>query len=380
MLVHCRRFVRIAGLGLVLLPLLSGSAGFAQSEGSNQDAGPKRGERTMALLRAMDTNHNGMIDADEVNPQQKAYLERQLKKYGMDASLPVSIEKIAAAQQNYYTARDAKAAAPTPATPVSTSSGSSTSGFGATSGSSPSVSGFSGGSSTTPSSSSGPLRGGVSTFSSSGSSASGNPAEAKYRRYAEMLLKQYDKNHNGVLEREEWSEMRGDWKSADLNGDGILTVDEITSHLMGYAQRRAQQSTAPTVSSSGSASTSSSVASTSSGSASTTSASTTVATSSGATSSWRPAGDGRKAYRFLTPTERLPKGLPDWFLQKNVEGQVTMAQFSSTWNDAVAAEFATYDRNNDGVITAEECLQAEKLKAQSAAAPQSRAVQTPAAH
>jgi Ca2+-binding EF-hand superfamily protein len=320
----------------------------------------------MASLRAMDTNHNGMIDADEINPLQKATLERVLKKYGMDLSLPVSIEKIAAAQQSYYAARDAKAAT---ATPSSTSSGSSAFAS-ATSGSSPSVSGFGGSSSTAPAAS----RGGVSAFSSSGSSTSGNPAEAKYRRYAEMLLKQYDKNHNGVLEREEWSEMRGDWKSADLNGDGNLTVDEITAHLMGYNQRRAQQSTTPAVSSGASAPTVSA-------SASTTSASTTVATGSGSTSSWRPAGDGRKAYRFLTPTERLQgKGLPDWFLQKNVDGQVTMSQFSSTWNDAVAAEFATYDRNNDGVITAEECLQAEKLKAQSAAAPQTHAVQTPAAH
>jgi Ca2+-binding EF-hand superfamily protein len=323
----------------------------------------------MTALRAMDTNHNGMIDADEVSPQQKAFLERVLKKYGMDASLPISIDKIAAAQQSYYAARDAKAATPTPATPASTSSGSSAFAS-AASGSNPSVSGFGGSSSTAPASS----RGGVSAFSSSGSSTSGNPAEAKYRRYAEMLLKQYDKNHNGVLDREEWSEMRGDWKSADLNGDGILTVDEITAHLMGYSQRRAQQSTTPAVASSASAPTVSA-------GASTTSASTTVTSGGSSTSSWRPAGDGRKAYRFLTPTERLQgKGLPDWFLQKNVDGQVTMSQFSSTWNDAVAAEFATYDRNNDGVITAEECLQAEKLKAQSAAAPQTHAVQTPAAH
>jgi Ca2+-binding EF-hand superfamily protein len=365
MLVDHRLYLRVAGVGLALLPLLACSAGFAQPGGPPPNASPARGERTMAMLRALDTNQNGRIDANEVNPQQKATLERVLKKYGMDATLPVSIEKIAAAQQAFYAARDAKAAAPTPATPAATSSSSSASAFGAgSSGGSPTVSGFGSGTSGSSSSSSGASRAGVTGF---GSSGSGNPAEAKYRRYAEMLLKQYDKNHNGVLDPEEWSQMRGDWKSADLNGDGKLTVDEITAHLMGYSQRRAQQ-TAPVPAVSSSAGPSA------------TTASTTAAAGSGTTTSWRPAGDGRKAYRFLTPTERLPSGLPEWFLQKQHDGQVTMADFSSTWNDTVAAEFATYDRNNDGVITAEECLQAEKLKAQSASAPQPHAAPTTTAH
>jgi Ca2+-binding EF-hand superfamily protein len=318
----------------------------------------------MAALRLMDTNHNGMIDAEELNAQQKAFLERIQRKVGMETTLPVSIEKLTTALQNYYAAKDAKAAGQTPGVSPPASNSSSASGFGATNSSS-SVSSF-GGSSTAPTSSSGSTATTVGSSSSSsfGSAASGNPAEAKYRRYAEMLLKQYDKNKNGVLEREEWSEMRGDWKSADLNGDGILTVDEITAHLMGYSQRRAQQSTAST--------------------ASVTAGSSTTATAAGgsSTSSWRPAGsDVRKPYRFLSPTERLPKGLPDWFLQKDVngDGQVTMAEFSSTWNDTVAAEFATYDRNNDGVITAEECLQAEKLKSQ-IQAKASPSTPSPASH
>ena len=375
MSIHCRCLMQSARGAMALLPLLIASAALAQPGGPPPDASRSRGERTMTMLRAMDTNHNGMIDADEVNAQQKAYLERVLKKYGMDASLPVSIDKIAAAQQNYYATRDAKAANPAAATAAAASSGASTSAFAtSTSGSSPAVSGFSGGSSSSATSSGTSTSGAISSF---GSSGSGNPAEAKYRRYAEMLLKQYDKNHNGVLDPEEWSQMRGDWKSADLNGDGKLTVDEITAHLMGYSQRRSQpQPPAPSAASSGSPAT------TASSTASTASASTATANSGVTTNSGRPAGDGRKAYRFRTPTERLPSGLPDWFLQKQHDGQVTMADFSSTWNDTVAAEFATYDRNNDGVITAEECLQAEKLKAQSASAsaPQSHPAATLTAH
>ncbi len=201
MLLHREYFVPIARLGFTLVAMLVASEGFAQPIGSTPDAHGVRGERTIEVLRAMDTNHNGMIDADEVTPQQKAFLESRLKRYGMDVKLPVSIDKIAAAQQRYYAARDAQAAGATAAAPAAPSGSSST----------PAV----------------------------GNSEDGDRV-ARYRRYAESLLKQFDKNHNGVLEREEWSQMRGDWKSADLNGDGKLTVDEIAAHLMGYSARRAE--------------------------------------------------------------------------------------------------------------------------------------------
>jgi hypothetical protein len=114
----------------------------------------------------------------------------------MDTALPVSIEKIAAAQQRYYAARDAQMPGSAAAAPTAPSRGSSA--------------------------------------PAAGNSGDDNRT-AKYRRYAEMLLKQYDTNHNGVLDREEWSQMRGDWQGADLNGDGKLTVDEIAAHLMGYS-------------------------------------------------------------------------------------------------------------------------------------------------
>ncbi len=73
----------------------------------------------------------------------------------------------------------------------------------------------------------------------------------------------------------------------------------------------------------------------------------------------------RKPGRFLTARERLPKGLPDWFLEKDVngEGQVTMAEFTDHWTPEKVAEFARYDLNHDGIITAAECLKVEKAKA-----------------
>lgn len=73
----------------------------------------------------------------------------------------------------------------------------------------------------------------------------------------------------------------------------------------------------------------------------------------------------RKPGRFLTARERLPKGLPDWFLEKDVngDGQITMAEFTDNWTPEKLAEFAKYDLNHDGIITAAECLKVEKAKA-----------------
>ncbi len=66
----------------------------------------------------------------------------------------------------------------------------------------------------------------------------------------------------------------------------------------------------------------------------------------------------RSSYRFLSPHERLPEGLPDWFVDRdtNLDGQVTMAEFADEWTDSKVEEFFKYDGNNDGVITVEEAL------------------------
>jgi hypothetical protein len=146
--------------------------------------------------------------------------------------------------------------------------------------------------------------------------------------FAESMLKQYDENGNGVLEREEWGKMRTQHHAADASQDGTITKEELTAHLLAYGEK------------SGGNSSSTSSASTSSASA-------------------RPrygnpvSSGGRKSYRFRTPSERLPSGLPEWFRDRdlNGDGQVVMAEYASSWSDAKAAEFARYDLNGDGIVT-----------------------------
>jgi hypothetical protein len=69
---------------------------------------------------------------------------------------------------------------------------------------------------------------------------------------------------------------------------------------------------------------------------------------------------GPKSGRFLTPKERLAKGLPDWFAEKDADGdgQVSMAEYAGEWTPEAVAEFNRFDLNHDGIVTAAECLRA----------------------
>jgi hypothetical protein len=72
----------------------------------------------------------------------------------------------------------------------------------------------------------------------------------------------------------------------------------------------------------------------------------------------------KRSFRITPPTERLPKGLPDWFLRGDADGdgQVSMSEYTSTWTEQLAAEFLKYDANGDGIITPAECQAASGAK------------------
>jgi hypothetical protein len=188
-----------------------------------------------------------------------------------------------------------------------------------------------------------------STSSGDSPSSSGPPAsgEDRTRRYAESLLRQYDNNRNGVLEPDEWATMRGDPGKGDTDGDGKLTLDELSVRLSGGSRSDEDRG-------SGSRGGPSPGGPGPGGSA---------FTRIGPPRSMSPSG-GTKPKRFLTPTERLPEGLPSWFARSDADadGQIMMAEYASTWSDAKVSEFLKYDLNADGVITPQECLAVEKKK------------------
>lgn len=209
--------------------------------------------------------------------------------------------------------------------------------------------GISGTNSSTPSSTSssassnsGPLTRGAS--GSSGSSTSETDAQ-RYKRYAEGFIRQYDRNRDGKLDRDEASRLRPEHQAADTNKDGVIVVDELAIKLQSYS--------AGTAGASGS----------SSGSSGRDGERRYGYGSRGSSSADnKTAAEPRKSYRFVPATERLPKGLPDWFLRGdgNGDGQVSMAEYTTTWTEQLAAEFMKYDANADGIITPEECQAQDK--------------------
>jgi hypothetical protein len=57
-------------------------------------------------------------------------------------------------------------------------------------------------------------------------SASIDDLPAAYVSYARGIIAKYDANHNGVLDKSEWSAVAGNPEKADLNGDGVITLEE----------------------------------------------------------------------------------------------------------------------------------------------------------
>ena len=337
-----------------------------------------RQQRFEMFLRGFDTNGDGVISPGEVTGPRRSFFEGVARRAGLDPTGPVSVANLRDAMMS-RAGRGDRNGGPSPGvsggSPGSPSAGPKSAdptkqpaplvpgfgvstpvpavpGFGAASqgAASPGVPGPSAGGPPKPPGSpppaSPPPGAPGSSSSSSASSAPGRPApaspdreamERKVREFAEGLLKRYDANKNGKLEKEEWTQMRGDWREADRNGDSVITLDELTARMIEFGQRGWGGDRGRPERSAGGGSTSSSTAS---------------------------SGSSRKSYRFLSPLERLPKGLPDWFLRKdaNEDGQITMAEYSTVWSDALAEEFGRYDLNADGVITPAECLKAQSRK------------------
>jgi Ca2+-binding EF-hand superfamily protein len=178
----------------------------------------------------------------------------------------------------------------------------------------------------------------------SGSSSNSGGDFAKFKDYATSLIKQHDQNKNGVLEKDEWRDLKSEHRAADANNDGVITVDELALKLQAYSSGSSSSSSANSYSSK----------------AGSTSSSDSQKRGWGGwgnkSSTTKPTE--KKDYRFQTATDRLPKGLPDWFLRSDVDadGQVAMVEYSTSWSDATAAEFQKYDLDGDGFITPEEVL------------------------
>jgi Ca2+-binding EF-hand superfamily protein len=346
------------------------------------------------MLRRFDENGNGLIDPAESQGRAGFFLQRIASEVpGIDLSKPVPIEKLSQAMDRMRTQRDSGGGN----NGSSNSSGRPSSGNASTT-VEPLVPGF-----------------GVEDLLPP---ALGFGAEAELftikttdadNREAEERFRRYDTNRDGVLDKNELA--RGRWSedplTYDRNHDGKLTLSEMAVR---YAQRRVAEeaSRAAQTASRSNASRDNRGGGGDRGGDRGNAArggfggfgggggedprsffsrrdpgnGAETPNRDGSTSPSNATVDSRKSYRVKSVTERLPKGLPDWFARSdaNADGQVAMAEFATSWSDSTLRDFQQFDLNNDGIITPSETLNAVNNGAvrgsTSSAAPSTTATST----
>ena len=191
------------------------------------------------------------------------------------------------------------------------------------------------------------------------------PIPIKIDRYSQRLVQKYDASGDGKLDPTEWGQMQGNPRLADLDRDGFLTARELATRIARYGRRRKIR-LMPSIS--GGKILLPSLLNPSVGPQ----AAEPSAPGSGAESPAKKipavpdskAGRGtRRGTKFFVPRTQLPRGLPPWFSLRDTDGdaQLTMAEFAPKSTQSLLDEFARYDRNGDGLVTAQECAQGPRL-------------------
>jgi hypothetical protein len=151
--------------------------------------------------------------------------------------------------------------------------------------------------------------------SQSSASGSGSNAADRDRQWADRAMKKYDTSRDGHISGDELDKTK--IEKYDKNSDGKVDFDELVDFSRG-------QPKSPT----------------------------------GAPLSF-------KSYRLLTASEKLPKeGLPSWFndRDRDHDGQVSMHEWSRSWNSSTVRDFTSKDADGDGIITVAEAIAIEPAR------------------
>lgn len=165
--------------------------------------------------------------------------------------------------------------------------------------------------------------------------ASGEAKKAAMRkRFAPMakaMMYQHDRNKNGRLDKAEWSRLKGNPGESDADRNGSLSMSELTDHLAGFGSREKD---------------------------------VTARSRERKRKSYTNKSGEKRSYRFLTPHERLPKGLPAWFVESDVngDGQLSLKEYASRLQASKIGKFMQFDLNKDGFVVATEYLKATDVE------------------
>ena len=163
-----------------------------------------------------------------------------------------------------------------------------------------------------------------SSRSSGSSSKNSGDSQAKFEKYAESLIKQYDKDNNGKLSKDETKEMRRAPVGADTDKDGFITKSELIASLDPASKSKGKVAAKPTKSSD------------------------------------RDRGSDRSSSRFgrdrgsSSGSSRVGSSSSFEKLDSNTDNRVQMHEYATKWDDDKVEEFYEKDRNGDGVITLRE--------------------------
>ena len=306
---------RHISISLLILLCCESSLVFAQKKAAGK-------RNPAAIMKSWDKNGDGLLQPDEIPKDARSKVTGFAKSRGMNPSKPIKIDelfakkkevgeqkqKLTSAEKKQRKAeRLEKKNAREEGSKEVESNGPKTKGFGRADSNKPNGFGR-----------------------SDGEKRKDEAQERRDRRFAMMaraLMFQNDKNKNGRLEKSEWSKLKGNPTASDVDKDGVLTKEELAKHLAGYGSRE-KDVTKPRKKASRS----------------------------------RSASSDKKSYRFLTPHERLPDGLPVWFAEKdeNGDGQLSLREYAGSVTNAKVRKFQQFDVNNDGMLVAKEYLQATK--------------------
>ena len=157
---------------------------------------------------------------------------------------------------------------------------------------------------------------------SSSKDSSYNSGNDRYKRYADALLKQYDKDKDNRLSKSEVKAMRRPPSEADSNGDGMISRDELIDSI---------------------ANPKSSSRSSSSEEKSTRSSSRSRFSSRSREGS--DSDDSKSSSR--SSSSRVSFSGND----TNKDGQLQMHEFAREWDSDTLEDFKKKDKNGDGIIT-----------------------------
>ncbi len=315
-----------------------GGGGFGGGGRGGQPPSPEeRSARMEEMLKRLDTNGDGMLDENELSSGPGRFMvDRIFGQLGIQPTYPIAIADLKQAMEKAYQAGG-------PGGPQGGRGGRGSQGGRGQRGPRNMPPGSAVANS--PNSAGGPTAMGFgapgdTAKPTAASAATASPGGAdQIRALAEAIVKKYDKNGDSRLDKDEWPATGrwGTFADANRSGGASVGVPELIPYLTDLSRNGKLTSLDPP----------------------------DGLVASAASDPARPARP--KSGRFLTGKERLPAGLPDWFLKSaDDDGQVTMAELADNWApEEVVAKFAQYDLNHDGIITVAECLKVLKQQSNS---------------